>query len=88
MLIGDVGLRVRELARQTCEYLDIEIQRVVMSHVHLLVSAPPNLSSSEIMRRIKGRLTIKLFQESPQLKKRYRGQNFRARGYFYFTAGE
>ena len=56
--------------------------------MHLLVSAPPNLSPSEIMRRIKGRISTKLFQEFPYLKKRYWGQRFGARGYFCVTAGE
>ena len=90
VLTGDVGLRVRELARQTWEHLEIEIIRGVISqdHVHLLVSAPPNISASEIMRRIKGRTSTKLFQEFPQLKKRYWGQHFWARGYFCVTAGE
>ncbi|WP_425429875.1 IS200/IS605 family transposase [Cognaticolwellia beringensis] len=48
VLTGAVGLRVRELARQTCEHLEIEILRGVISqdHVHLLVSAPPNISPS------------------------------------------
>lgn len=90
VLVGDIGLRVRELVRQTCEHLEIEVLRGVVSkdHVHLLVSAPPTLSPSEIMRRIKGRSSTKLFQEFPHLKKRYWGQHFWARGYFCVTAGE
>lgn len=90
VLNGDVGNRVRELTRQTCEYLEIEILRGVVSkdHVHLLVSAPPHLSPSEIMKRVKGRTSTKLFQEFPHLKKRYWGQHFWARGYFCVTAGE
>ena len=40
------------------------------------------------MKRIKGRSSTKLFQEFPQLKKRYWGQHFWARGYFCVTAGE
>ena len=90
VLTGDVGLRVRELVRQSCEQLEIEIMRGVVSkdHIHLLVSAPPTLSPSEIMRRIKGRSSSKLFQEYPLLKKRYWGRHFWARGYFCVTAGE
>ncbi len=90
VLKGDVGLRVRELIRQTCEYLEIEILRGVISkdHVHLLISVPPTLSPAEVMRRIKGRSSTKLFQEFPHLKKRYWGQHFWARGYFCVTAGE
>ncbi len=63
VLTGDVGLRIRDLTRQTCEHLEIEILQSVVSqdHVHLLVSAPLNISPSEIMSRIKGRTSTKLF---------------------------
>ena len=90
VLIGDVGLRVRELIRQTCEALEIQIVKGVVSkdHVHILVSAPPEISPSEIMRRIKGRSSLKLFEEFPELKKRYWGRHFWARGYFCSTVGE
>ena len=90
VLTGDVGLRVRELIRQTCDHLEIEIIRGVVSkdHIHLLVSAPPNISASEIMKRIKGRCSTKILQEFPHLKKRYWGRHFWARGYFCVTAGE
>ena len=92
VLVGDVALRVRDLARQTCTRLEIEIEilRGVVSkdHVHMLVSAPPTLAPAEIMRRIKGRASSKLFEEFPVLKKRYWGRHFWARGYFCVTAGE
>jgi putative transposase len=90
VLTGDIGLRVRELIRQSCERLEIEILRGVVSkdHIHLLISAPPTLSPSDIMRRIKRRSSSKLFQEYPVLKKRYWGQHFWVRGCFCVTAGE
>ena len=90
VLIGDIALRVRDLAKQTCTMLEIEVLRGVVSkdHVHILVSAPPSLSPSEIMRRIKGRTSSKIFEEFPSIKKRYWGQHFWARGYFCVTAGE
>ena len=57
VLRGEVAERLRELVRQTCEAFEIRIVRGVVSkdHVHILVSARPNLAPSEIMRRIKGR---------------------------------
>lgn len=90
VLRGDVGQRVRELVRQTCEAFEIRILKGVVSqdHVHILVSAPPELAPSEIMRRIKGRTASKLFEEFPALKKRYWGRHFWARGYFCATVGE
>lgn len=90
LLKGEVGERVRELVRQVCQAFEIQIVRGVVSkdHVHILVSAPPSLAPSEIMRRIKGRTASKLFQEFPLLKKRYWGQHFWARGYFCATVGD
>jgi putative transposase len=87
---GDIGLKVRELIRQTCKASEIEILKDVVSqdHIHVLVSAPPNLAPSEIMRRIKGRTSAKLFESFPDLKKRYWGRHFWARGYFCVTSGE
>ena len=71
-----LSLRVRELVRQTCERFEIQIIRGVVSkdHVHILVSAPPNISPSDIMRRIKGRVSRKIFEEFPHVKKRYLAQ--------------
>jgi putative transposase len=90
MLQGDIALRVREIVRQTCERFEIRIIRGVVSkdHVHILVSAPPNISPSDIMRRIKGRASRKIFEEFPHIKKRYWGRHFWARGYFCVTSGE
>ncbi|MBS9430160.1 IS200/IS605 family transposase [Photorhabdus akhurstii] len=90
VLIGEVAIRVRELVRQTCEAFEIRILKGVVSkdHVHILVSSPPTLSPSEIMRRLKGRTASKLFEEFSHLKKRYWGQHFWGRGYFCATAGQ
>ena len=90
VLQGDVALRVRELVRQTCEAFEIRILSGAVSkdHVHILVSAPPTMAPSEIMRRIKGRSASKLFEEFPPLKKRYWGRHFWARGYFCATVGK
>ena len=75
VLKGDIAERTRELVRQTCANFEIEIIRGVVSkdhvHVHVLVSAPPTISPSDIMRRVKGRTSAKLFEEFPHIKKRY-----------------
>ncbi len=90
VLTGDIALRIRELVRQTCDRFDIHILRGVVSkdHVHILVSAPPNISPSDIMRRLKGRVARKVFDEFSYLKKRYWGRHFWVRGYFCITSGE
>lgn len=57
VLKGDMGIEIRGLIRQTCNTLEIEIFKDVMckNHVHLLVSAPMNIDTREIMRKIKER---------------------------------
>jgi putative transposase len=90
VLKGDVAIRVRELTRQICEAQEIQIIKdsVSKDHIHVLLSAPPEISPSEIMRRIKGRTARKLMEEFPELKKRYWGRHLWARGYFCATVGE
>ena len=90
VLTGDVGQRVRELIRQSYDSFEIRILTGAVSadHVHILVSAPPSMAPSEIMRRLKGRSAAKLFEEFPMLKKRYWGRHFWARGYFCAIVGQ
>lgn len=90
VLKGDVAIRVRKLTRQICETQEIQIIKgsVSKGHIHVLLSAPPEISPSEIMRRIKGRTARKLMEEFSELKKRYWGRHLWARGYFCATVGE
>lgn len=78
VLSGEVAERVRDWVRQTCEAFEIRIINGVVSkdYAPILVSAPPNMAPSEIMRRIKGRTSSNLFEEFPHLKKRYWGRHF------------
>jgi len=43
---------------------------VSKDHIHLLVSAPPNIAENEIMSRVKVILSSKIFERFPYLKKR------------------
>ena len=89
VLRGAVGLRTRELIRQTCAALDVEIIKghVGVDHVHLLVSVPPQVSVSDLMRRIKGRSARLLLAEFEELKRQYWGRHLWARGYFAVSSG-
>ena len=84
ILRGEVGKRVRELIRQTCASLDVYIVKghVSKDHVHLLVSVPPNLAVSELVKRLKGRSSRLMLEEFGELRKTYWGRHLWARGYF------
>ena len=89
VLTPEMRYRIRELIRQICKQLQVTIVKGVLSsnHVHMFVEIPPKLSVSNFMRRVKGCTSRKLQQEFPELKKRYWGQRFWARGYFCTTSG-
>ena len=88
-LSGPVALRLRELVREICRTNDIEILRghVAKEHVHILVSAPPNMSASKIMQYVKGKTSRKLMMEFRHLNKVFWGRHMWARGFFVATSG-
>jgi len=89
VLRGELGKRLRDLIRQTCETLEVYIEsgHIAADHVHLLVSVPPNLSVSDLMQRLKGRSSRKMLDEFGELKKQFWGQHLWARGYFAASSG-
>ena len=89
ILGGEVGKRVRELIHQTCASLDVYIEKghVSKDHVHLLVSVPPNLAVSELVKRLKGRSSRLMLEEFGELRKVYWGRHLWARGYFAASSG-
>ena len=89
VLTGQVAIRLRELVREVCRTNDIEILQghVSRDHVHILVSAPPNISASKIMQYVKGKSSRKLMMEFRHLNKQFWGRHIWARGYFVATSG-
>ena len=55
VLTREMQIRLRELIRQTCTTMDVRIEsgHVARDHIHLLVSVPPYISVSQLMKRIK-----------------------------------
>ncbi len=89
VLRGELQRRVRTIIAQVAEESGVKILNGVVSsdHIHLFVSIPPHLPVSEFVKRAKGRSSRKVQQEFPELRKRYWGQHFWARGYFSATSG-
>jgi len=89
VLAGDIQKRCRELIRQSCDTLDIQILKGVVSkdHIHLHVSYPPKLSVSDMLKRLKGRSAKILLEEYSELKKRYWGGHLWSVGYGVWSKG-
>ena len=89
MLVGGIGTRLRDLIRELCKTMAVEIIKghVSKDHVHLFVSVPPYHSVSQLLKRLKGKTSRRLLSESRILAKQCWGRHLWARGYFAASSG-
>jgi putative transposase len=69
--------------------MGVQIIEGVLSsdHIHMFVSVPPHVAISDLMQCAKGRSSYKIQMKFPEIRKRYWGRRFWARGYFCKTSG-
>jgi putative transposase len=81
--------RVRDIIAQVAEELRVSIENRVVSSdpIHVLVSIPPHVAVAHFVKIAKGRSSRKVQEEFPELRKKYWGRHFWARGYFSATSG-
>ena len=89
VLRGRMRERIREIIVQTCAEMGVHIVQGVLGQdqVHMFFWIPPKLALSNVIQHIKGRLSRRIQMEFPELRKRYWGRRFWARGYFSTTSG-
>ena len=87
VLKDGIKSRLEQLFNQCAEINQFEILELSIQpdHVHLLLSAKPRYSPSEIMRLIKGGSSRIVRQEHPELEEFLWGDSFWADGYFVST---
>jgi REP element-mobilizing transposase RayT len=64
VLRGEINREVRDLIREICRTLDVEIVQghIRPEHVHLLLSVPPHLAPCRVMQAIKRKTSHHLLQ--------------------------
>ena len=90
ILTGPVGQSVADGIQAICGYAGSEVVElsVQKDHVHLIVMVPPKLSISDLMGRVKGQTSMKIFKQFRYLRKKpYWGNHFWAKGYCVDTIG-
>ena len=70
--------------KELVEVLELNVQS---DHIHLVVSIPPKYAVSEFMGYLKGKLSLRLFQQYEHLGRRYWGRHLWSRGYCVSTVG-
>lgn len=89
ILVGPVGVRLRDLIREICGEQDVHILKghVILAHVPLQVSIPPRVTISRLVQKLKGKTAYKMLQEFAPLRKQFWGRHLWARGYFCCSSG-
>lgn len=81
----ELGPVLRSLAEQ--KECRVEEGRLLVDHVHMLVSIPPKLSVSQVVGYLKGKSAIWVARNHGGRKRNFTGAHFWARGYFVSTVG-
>lgn len=72
VLINGVDVRLKELIKETCDQLNVEIIEIEImpDHVHLLMEVDPQYGVHKVVKQIKGYSSHILRQEFSWLKSR------------------
>ena len=78
------------ILRKLCEWKGVHIieAEVCPDHIHMLVEIPPKIAVASSMGYLKGKSSLMLYEQFPELKFKYRNREFWCRGYYVDTAGK
>jgi putative transposase len=90
ILTGSVRQAAEDGVQAICGYAGCEVVElnVQPDHVHLVLMIPPKVAVSELLGRLKGQTSIKMFHQFRHLKRKpYWGNHFWSKGYCVDTVG-
>ena len=90
ILTGAVKVAVESGIQAICGFAGCEMvePNVQPDHVHMVLMIPPKVSVSDLVGRLKGQTSIRLFHQFQHLKKKpYWGNHFWTKGYCVDTVG-
>ena len=81
----ELGQVMRDLAQQ--RQSEIIEGKLMIDHVHMLISIPPKYSVAQVVGYIKGKSAIWVARHYGGRKRNFSGEHFWARGYYVTTVG-
>ena len=90
VIYGQIKKDIGQILRKLCEQKDIEIieAEACPDHIHMLISFSPKYSISYVMRYLKGKSSLMIFDRHANLKYKYGNRHFWCRGYYVDTVGK
>ena len=87
VLTGKIKNRIEQLFHECAEINQFEIMELSIQsdHIHILLSAKPRYSPTQIVQFVKGGSSYKIRREFPELQEFLWGDSFWADGYFVST---
>ena len=83
-------VEIGKILRMLCEWKSVRIieAEVCPDHIHMLVEISPKVAVSSFMGYLKGKSSLMIYEQFPELKYKYRNREFWCRGYYVDTAGK
>ena len=90
VLRGDLRKFVKQCFQEIAVVNDFEIEamEIAEDHVHIFLGFAPRYSISQVVQRLKGQSSRRVFQMFPEVKKELWGGEFWEDGYFVRTVGD
>jgi putative transposase len=88
-LFGEIRRELGPILRELAKHKESEILegKMMVDHVHMLISIPPKYAISQVMGYIKGKSAIHIARTFGGRQKNFTGEHFWARGYYVSTVG-
>ena len=82
--------KIGKILRMLCEWKKIKIveAEVCPDHIYMLIEIPPKISVSSFMGYLKGKSSLMIYEQFPELKYKYRNREFWCRGFYVDTTGK
>ena len=90
VLRGDLREFVKQCFQEiaVANNFEIEAMEIAEDHVHIFLGFAPRYSISQVVQRLKGQSSRRVFQMFPEVKKELWGGEFWEDGYFVRTVGD
>ena len=87
---GQKKREIGKILRQLCDWKQVKIveAEVCPDHIHMLVEIPPKIAVSSFVGYLKGKSSLMIYEQFPELKYKYRNREFWCHGYYVDTAGK
>jgi len=87
---GEKKREIGEILRTLCEWKKVKIieAEACPDHIHMPVEIPPQVAASSFMGYLKGKSSLTIYEKRPELRYKYRNQEFWRRGRYVDTAGK